>query len=62
MFYKVLNYYKILTFNPDNYNTLIDRIIKSKGYICYIDPSSSKGIPNPRYLKYIDIKQEAYKI
>lgn len=60
MFYKIHNYYKILSFNKNKYEEVIDNIIKSRSFVCYINSKDYDGWENPRYYKYLNDKQAMY--
>ncbi|KOR78366.1 hypothetical protein AM232_07750 [Bacillus sp. FJAT-21352] len=60
MFSKTTSIYSIINFNKEDYSQIIKNIESSRGYISYIDSKLKKGVTNPRYEKYLDLKQALY--
>lgn len=62
MFHQNMNIFKILTFEKKNYTKIIKAIKDSRGYISYIDSKKDTGKINPRYERYVKLKQAAYTV
>lgn len=60
MFYKNFNLFGMLTFDSAHYKKVIETIKASKAYISFIDSENNIGIVNPRYERYVMLKQAAY--
>lgn len=60
MIYKNINLYGLMSFDKQDYGSILKMIKKSRGYISYIDRENNNGIRNPRYENYVKLKQAAY--
>lgn len=60
MVYKILNHYKIITFDKNQYNNIVSSIINSRAYVSYIDPIKDEGKSNFSFQKYLLMKTLAY--
>ncbi|PGT80556.1 hypothetical protein [Bacillus sp. AFS040349] len=60
MFYKNLNVFGIITFEPDHYKKINKLVKESRAYVSYIDSKKDTGTINRRYENYVVLKQAAY--
>ncbi|MEF7665059.1 MULTISPECIES: hypothetical protein [Bacillus cereus group] len=60
MFYKVLNMFSVIDFKKEEFELIQKNIEKSRGYVSYVDVQKGTRKNNPRYEKYLAIKQNLY--